>query len=397
MLDELKVKRRHFLVGAAGAAGAAALGDAGVRAARAQEASGLPDYVSWKEPGAFIQHSPQTLETMRGEIGLSPLTPNDLVFVRNNLPSLTEEQVGDPEAWEVNVEGVAQPRPITLAELRTLGPETVACVLQCSGNGRGFFEHETSGSQWLTGAAANVSWTGVPVRTVVEAMGGVDGDKSFMTGTGGEPIPEGLDPLTVIVERSVPLEAQEVALLAWEMNGEPIPLAHGGPVRLVLPGYYGVNNVKHLKRLSFDETQSQADIQRSGYRVRPVGESGAPDQPSMYQMNVKSWVTHPLREAGTGRTQIWGVALGGTEDLDRVEVSTDGGETWEEARFVGPDLGRFAWRPFVLAADLAPGTHRIASRATTASGAAQPRDFEPNHRGYGHNGWDAHAVDVTVQ
>lgn len=401
MLGSREIKRRHFLVGATGAVGAAPFAGswmlpAGATAQEAAEAT-LPGYVSWKRPGAFIQHSEQTLETMRDEIDLAAFTPNDLVFVRNNLPSLTEDDVGEPEAWDVSVEGVAEPATLSLADLKTMDADTVACVLQCSGNGRAFFDHETSGSQWTVGAAANVLWTGVPVRTLVEELGGIADDRRFMTGTGGETIPEGIEPLTVIVERSLPAEARETALLAWEMNGEPIPLAHGGPLRLIVPGYYGVNNIKHLKRLSFDMAESEAEIQQTGYRMRPVGESGAPDQPSMYGMSVKSWVTQPLGEVETGRVQIWGVAMGGTEALSRVEVSTDGGATWQEARLVGPDLGPFAWRPFALAAELVPGTYRVASRATTVSGATQPRDMEPNHRGYGHNGWDAPAVDLTVQ
>jgi len=394
MADRTSIPRRHFIVGAAGTACAGAALATGASPALAQDGA-LPDYVAWKEPDAFVRHSAQTLETRRSEIG-SLITPNDVLFVRNNLPSMTAEEVGEPEAWTVSVEGVAEPRTMTLAELKALDVTQVASVLQCSGNGRGFFEHETSGSQWMTGAAGNVVWTGVPVASVVAALGGIAEGARFMTGTGGEKIPEGIDPLTVMIERSVPVAAHERAILAWEMNGEPLPLAHGGPLRLVQPGFYGVNNVKHIKRLAFTEEESQAKIQQTSYRVRDVGESGAPDQPSMYEMNVKSWVTHPLMEAETGRVLINGVALGGAEDLAGVEVSTDGGASWAEARFLGPDLGPYAWRPFVLAADLAAGTHRIASRATTAGGTTQPEEFPPNHRGYGHNGWSAHAVDVTV-
>jgi DMSO/TMAO reductase YedYZ molybdopterin-dependent catalytic subunit len=392
MTHDIRIPRRHFIVGAAGVAYAGATIAGGAARAQAQD---LPDYVAWKEPDAFIQHSGNTLETKRGEIG-TVITPNDLLFVRNNLPSMTEDQVGERDAWTVSVEGVANPREMTVAELKGLDRTEIATVLQCSGNGRGFFEHETSGSQWLTGAAGNVMWTGAPVRSVVQALGGLEDGANYMTGTGGEPIPEGLDPLSVMVERSVPVAAHDRAILAWELNGEPLPLAHGGPLRLVIPGYYGVNNVKHLKRLAFTEDETQAKIQQSGYRVRDVGESGAPDQPSMWEMNVKSWITHPLMDADSGRVLISGVALGGVETLDRVEVSTDGGENWSQAGFVGPDLGPFAWRPFVLSAELSPGDYRVASRATTVMGASQPKDFPPNHRGYGHNGWDAHAIDLTV-
>ncbi|MFD2740049.1 sulfite oxidase [Sulfitobacter aestuarii] len=387
------VKRRHFLIGAAGAVGA---GATGAIPAFAQEAGKLPDYVAWKDAEDFIVHSAQTLETKRGVIGTSIVTPNSEMYIRNNLPAPDEAIVADRDAWEVSFEGLSDAKTMTLGELKKVAVETVATVLQCSGNGRAFFEHETSGSQWATGAAGCAIWSGVPVRALVEAMGGVSEGMQWLTGTGGEEIPEGLPPETIQVERSVPKEALETAILAWEMNGEPIPLAHGGPLRLVIPGYFGVNNVKYLKRLAFTAEESPAKIQQTSYRMRPVGEKGAPSQPSMYEMPVKSWITGPLRDAETGRVQIHGVAMGGTEELEKVEVSLDGGQTWQDAPMVGPDLGKYAWRPFVLITDLAEGTHELVSRATTTSGETQPEDFPANERGYGNNGWRVHGVDVTV-
>src|SRR5690606_17152873 len=115
-------------------------------------------------------------------------------------------------------------RTLSLAELKELGVETVATVLQCSGNGRAFFDHKASGTPWTVGAAGCVLWTGVPVRKVVEALGGVDAAAKFITATGGESLPQGLDPKSLMVERSVPLAAMENALLAWEINGEPLPV-----------------------------------------------------------------------------------------------------------------------------------------------------------------------------
>lgn len=387
------VKRRHFLIGSAGAVGAAAV----VSPAFAQEAATpLPDYVAWKDADDLIVHSEQTLETKRAAQGAELITPTDDLYIRNNLPAPSEDIVADRDAWSVDVEGVAEPGAMTVGEMKTLAVETVVCVLQCSGNGRAFFEHETSGTQWSVGAAGNVVWTGVPVRAVVEAMGGLAEGMTWLTGTGGEEIPEGVPVETVQVERSVPKEAMERAILAWEMNGEPMPLAHGGPLRLVIPGYYGVNNVKYLKRLAFTAEESPNKIQQTSYRVRPVGEKGDPSQPSMFEMAVKSWITGPLMDAETGRVQIHGVAMGGVSDLERVEVSVDGGESWSEAQFLGPDLGPYAWRPFVLIADLAEGSHVLASRATNAAGDTQPEDFPGNERGYGNNGWRVHAVDVTV-
>ncbi len=165
---------------------------------------------------------------------------------------------------------------------------------------------------------------------------------------------------------------------------------------MVVPGYYGVNNVKYVKNVGFTEDQTDAKIQASGYRVRDVGVKGAPDQPSMWEMNVKSWVTAPLDSGRTGRNMIYGVAFGGTVALEKVDVSVDGGKTWKQARFLGPDLGPYAWRPFVLATDMPAGEHRIVSRATDVRGNTQPEGRIENERGYGHNGWSDHGVTVAI-
>jgi DMSO/TMAO reductase YedYZ molybdopterin-dependent catalytic subunit len=391
------LSRRHFIVAGTGAAGVLAINpETGFISPVHAQDKPLPDYVAWKNPKAMIVHSTNTLETKRDFFGTSGITPADELYVRNNLPAPADDIVANRDAWEVSIEGVRKPRSIKLGELKTLGIETVACVLQCSGNGRGFFSHKASGSPWKVGAAGNVIWSGVPLRVVAEVMGGVSDGRKFITGTGGEKLPDKIDPKAVIVERSVPLTAMANALLAWEMNGSPVPLAHGGPVRLIVPGYYGVNHVKYLKRLAFTEAETDVNIQRTGYRVRPVGQKGAPTQPSMWEMSVKSWITHPLKETEKGPVQIFGVAFGGSNAVKGVDVSTDGGKTWKAARFIGPDMGRFAWRTFAIAADLKPGSYTIASRATDTAGHVQPENFEPNERGYGHNGWSAHAVKVTI-
>ncbi|WP_274423918.1 SorT family sulfite dehydrogenase catalytic subunit [Chelativorans sp. YIM 93263] len=399
----LSIPRRHFLIAAAGTAGAAAssLTPLGSRPALAQESENgsgsLPEPFGSKIADSLIVHSELTLETERDAIGTSGITAKDILYVRNNLPTPSEEIVADPDAWEVQIEGVREPRSVTVGELKSMGVETVSTVLQCSGNGRGFFDHETSGSQWLTGAAGNLLWSGVPVRDVVEALGGLEDGRNFMTSTGGEDLPEGVDESQVVVERSIPVDhAMEHGILAWEMNGEPVPLIHGGPLRVVIPGYYGINNVKYVRRVAFTEEESDASIMRTSYRVRPVGVEGAPDQPSMWEMKVKSWITRPLADVESGRVLLYGVAFGGINALERVEVSTDGGENWQEARLLGPDLGRFAWQPFVLSAELEPGTYTVTSRATDSEGRVQEEVTEPNHRGYDYSGWRVLAVDVTV-
>jgi DMSO/TMAO reductase YedYZ molybdopterin-dependent catalytic subunit len=106
-------------------------------------------------------------------------------------------------------------------------------------------------------------------------------------------LPEGLDPLSLLVERSVPREAMEDTMLTWEMNNEPLSLAHGGPLRLIVPGYTGVNNVKYIKRLAFTAEQSPAKIQKTGYRLPPMDAKVSPDQPSV-------WAMEPNADPGAG-------------------------------------------------------------------------------------------------
>lgn len=387
--------RRSLLLGSAGAmAAVSVLGFTPL--AKADEPKSLPDYAAWKERNALIVHSTNTMETERGAIGNGVITASDRLFVRNNLPAPPASVTDNPDVWELRIEGVKNPRTLTVGELKAMGVTTVASVLQCSGNGRAFFPHGASGTQWSVGAAGCVMWTGVPLKDVVEALGGPADGARYITATGGESLPEGLDPKTIMVERSVPTRALDSALLAWEMNDEPLTHTHGGPLRMVVPGYYGVNNVKYVKNLAFTENQTDAKIQASGYRVRDVGVKGSPDQPSMWEMNVKSWVTAPLETGRAGRNMIYGVAFGGTVALEKVDVSVDGGKTWKQARFLGPDLGSYAWRPFVLAAELPAGEHRIVSRATDVEGNTQPEGRIENERGYGHNGWSDHGVTVAI-
>lgn len=395
--------RRSLLSTALGLAAGVGLGGCskgetdGPGAAPSGEAAAPEGFPFGLDETLFENHglAPLTLETKRALLdGL--VTPTDRIFVRNNLGPPPASVLEDRDAWCIEVTGVANPGTLSLGDLKTLGRATVACVLQCSGNGRRFFEHGASGSQWGVGAAANVIWTGVPLRAVIEHLGGAVDGARFATVLGGDPLPEGLDP-KLRIERSVPLEAAiERGILAWELNGAPLDLVHGAPLRLVMPGYYGVNQVKHAEGLALTAEESDHKIQAKSYRVRPIGESSDPSQPSMWEMNVKSWITSPLESAATGETYVTGVAFSGAGPATRVEVSTDGGTTWNDAEFVGPDLGAFAWRTFAFPWKAAAGTHTLMCRATDTSGATQPELRVENERGYRHNGWRDHGVQVTV-
>ncbi|MBC7944353.1 MAG: sulfite oxidase [Burkholderiales bacterium] len=393
-------RRRQLLAGSVGALAAAGLsGWSSKSLAEEAKPKPLPVYVNWKDADDVIVHSSSTLETRREAFGTSVITPADQLYIRNNLPAPDASIVADRDAWQIALEGVKNPRSLTVGELKSMGLETVAMVLQCSGNGRGFFPHKPSGTPWTVGAAGCTIWSGVPVRAVVEALGGVGEGVRFMTGTGGEKLPDGIDPKTVIVERSIPLQAMNQALLAWEMNGEPVPMAHGGPLRLIVPGYYGVNHIKYIKRLALTAEETDAKIQKTGYRMSPIGEKGNPSQPSVLAMTVKSWINHPSGAGDSvraGLMQIDGVAFGGINGVKGVEVSWDGGKAWKEATFVGPDMGRYAWRQFVFPVKLKAGTYRFASRATDSQGNVQPEARVENASGYSNTSWHDHAVEIVV-
>ncbi len=365
-------------------------------------AKGLPASLAWKDPDAFIVHSSQTVETKRGLIGSGVVTPIDRLFIRNNVNPPSDAIVADRDAWRVEIAGVANPRTLSVAELKRIGLASVATVLQCSGNGRKYMQdvlqpgQKISGTPWTVGAAGCVIWTGVPLKAVVDALGGPAPGVRFVTGTGGEELPAGLKPKDVMVERSVPLSTLDTVLLAWEVNGEPLPLAHGGPLRMIVPGYSGVNNIKYVKTVALTEAETDAKIQAASYRMHGVGEKAGPAQPSIWEQPVRSWITAPLENGAAGRTVVTGVAFGGMNAVARVEVSTDGGRTWADAPLIGPDLGRYAWRLFALALDLPAGTHVLASRATDAAGTVQPEETKPNGGGYSYNGWRGPAITLTI-
>jgi sulfite oxidase len=398
------LRRRQLIVGSAGLlAGAGLVGRSGEAAAQASApvataARPLPAYVAWKDANAVIVHSATTIETRRSAFGTSGITPAEQLYIRNNLPAPDAAIVADRDAWQVAIEGVRNPRVLSVAELKTMGVETVATVLQCSGNGRGFFPSKPAGTPWTVGAAGCVVWSGVPLRYVVESLGGVAPGMLYLTGTGGEKLPEGVDPLSVLVERSVAIRALNDAILAWEMNGAPLSLAHGGPMRLVVPGYQGVNNIKYVKRVAFTAAESQAKIMTHGYRITPLGGASNPAEPSVQEMGVKSWVNAPNadRAVKAGVVHVTGVAFSSGAPIRRVEVSSDGGRTWLDAAFIGPDLGRFAWRQFALPLRMAGGNYVLASRATDSAGNVQPEQRIENLHGYNNTSWADHAVKVVV-
>lgn len=321
------------------------------------------------------------------------VTPNDVFFVRHHWNA----NAPDPRTWRLAVDGdVERPLSLSLAELKRLPRATATCVLQCAGNGRAFFEPPIPGVQWRYGAVGNARWTGVRVRDLLEKAGLKAGAKHLHTA--GADVPPGKTPP---FHRSLELEkALEDAIVAYEMNGEPLPPLHGAPARLVVPGWAGDHWMKWLSKLS-----PQADPQKGfymdvGYRypIHP-GEPGVAVKPEemrpVTELFVKSTITDaPGRARAGSSVTVRGFALSGAPDIARVELTDDGGATWRPAT-LGREHDPYAWRLWSFRwVPKSAGKATLHARATDSRGSVQPREPVWNQSGYLWNGW--HSVDVEV-
>jgi sulfite oxidase len=302
-------------------------------------------------------------------------TRNDLAFVRNHhaVPETNAAQ------WKLIVDGeVKTPLTLSLKDLRGMDRVRRVATIECAGNGRGRFElPSTSGVQWGLGAVSNATWTGVPLAAVLERAGVHMAALHFWM--------EGLDrsPLDAAPKflRSVPREtALGDALLAYEMNGQALPLMHGGPLRLVVPSWYGMAWTKWLTHVHARTQESDNHFQVRGYRYADGGPVNV--------MRVKSLITTPADgdQVALGKTaRISGVAWTGTGTIARVEVTSDDGKTWEQARFT-TDAKPGAWRLWDADTPIrSAGEMRVRARATDSEGHTQPDRAAPNPAGYGNN------------
>ena len=310
-------------------------------------------------------------------------TPNDLFFVRSH-HALPVEPVAP---WTLTIDGdVTRPVTLRLEDIRGMRAERRAATIECAGNGRGRFElPSTSGVQWGLGAVSNATWTGVPLAALLERVGVQASALHFwMEGADRSPVPA-----TPKFIRSVPREtALGEAFVAYQMNGRPLPFPQGGPLRLVVPGWYGMASTKWLTHVHARATESDNHFMVRGYRYA----DGSP----VTLMRVKSLITAPLdgERVGVGTTRVTGVAWTGTGTVSQVEISTDGGRSWQPARFT-TEARPGTWR--LWEADVAIGSageQRLRARATDTSGNTQPERATPNPAGYGNNSMHEVRVDA---
>jgi len=405
----------HRLAGAAGAE--AAFGAITPTAVLAGEKVSAADLIPGKSPEMILHNAKLgVMETPLRLLREHAVTPKEIMFNRLHFPISGErhwtaslEPVERPD-WTITFDGlVSRIRHITLADLEKMGTTKVEMVVQCAGNGRAFFAAKAKcpGSQWHHGGMANVVFEGVPFKKVVEELDpGLGAQVRYVTVNGADdpPTPRGAD-----FEKSYRIDdpALDRALLAIRMNGEPIPACHGGPVRLIIPGYYGNMNVKYVSRVLFAAAQSPSVFQSRAYRVplRPVepGQMKISDftltnsEPT-YAFRIKSVIFSPLAEetVKAGKVKVRGVAFNdGQAPITLVEVSTDGGTTWKAAT-IRPAESPYAWQHWEVELELPAGTHTLISRATDAWGRSQPLDGTVmwNPKGYEWNGADH--VTITV-
>jgi DMSO/TMAO reductase YedYZ molybdopterin-dependent catalytic subunit len=350
------------------------------------------DTLSGKRPLVRLSAQPPNYESPIAYLGAA-ITPNEAFFVRCNLPDVPAI---DAERWTLAVggDGAQALAALSLADLQSLPAVEVAAVCQCTGNGRRLFDPPAPGIPWGNGAVGCARWKGARLRDVLEAAG-VTSDALEVVFAGAD---KDASAQTPEFRKSLPLwkAREETTLVAYEMNGEPLPHLHGYPARLVVPGWTATYWVKHLASIAVTTTPFEGHWMRSTYRV-PLGtfpagarfasQENAVDTP-VTEMMVNALITGP-HDGATVRAHapidVAGIAWDGGHGITGVDVSIDGGRTWTAA-VLGEALGRFAFRPWRCAIRLErKGRHAIMARAANRTGQTQPARAIDNPSGYHHN------------
>jgi len=335
----------------------------------------------------IIGYAPFNAETPRDVLS-EPVTPAASVYVRTNfdVPRL------DAREHRIRIDGAVQgPFDINVAELRELAQRTLMVTMECAGNDRLSMRPVPRGEPWQGGAISTANWSGVPLRALLDRAG-VDTSaiEVLVEGADHGARPDADKPVTFA--RSLPLAdaLSPDTLLALEMNGAPLAPEHGAPVRLVVPGWYGMASVKWVTRISVLTTAYAGYFQTRRY-VYENGNGIAP----VTRMRVKSIIVAPdersVHPAGT--LSVWGWAWSGTGAITRVELSV-GDNGWHDAQ-IERSTSPHAWSRWQIDVSLErPGRYVLRSRATDSSGATQPEASDWNHLGYGNNAVQPIVIEV---
>lgn len=330
------------------------------------------------------EKNPVNLEMPFGELD-GFITPADRFYVRchHPIPEI------DAETWRLKIEGeVEHPLELGHAELAEMATRTVTVTMECAGNGRVFLEPQRDGAQWEAGAVGNAEWTGVPLADLLTRAGVRDSAREvILLGADQGEIKEPPRPAGPLhYARSLPLaKANDDVLIALRMNGEPLTPAHGFPARAIVPGWYGMAAVKWLTRIVATAEPFQGYYQTIDYAYWERA-SGSPVLTPIRELRVKAQIARPeyAEQVRGGRPyRVHGAAWTTDALITRVEVSTDDGETWNDARLLG-EPQRNAWRLWEYEWDVpaSPGKAVLMARATDSEGRTQPATHDDDRGSY---------------
>jgi DMSO/TMAO reductase YedYZ molybdopterin-dependent catalytic subunit len=391
--------RRQFVL-AAGRAGVAAWVGGQAALALAGETVTLPfengerplATFPQKRPLILLTSRPPQLETPFAIFNDGVMTPNDAFFVRYHLSQIPTTI--DPDRFSLALSGkVAAPLKIGLKELQTqFEAVEVVAVNQCSGNGRGFSKPRVAGGQMGNGAMGNARWKGVRLKDILEKAQPTAGARQVTFHGLDRPASEKIPDFIKALDLDHALDGE--VLLAYEMNGEPLPMLNGFPLRLVVPGYYGTYWVKHLNEIQVVDEPFTGYWMDPAYRVPDNAgacvEPGAPAGKTrpISRLNVRSFITSLAdgsKMAVDREVTVRGIAFDGGYGIREVLFSEDGGRNWRETH-LGRDLGKYSFREWTIPfRPRAAGAYELTAKATNRLGQSQPMEALWNPAGYMRN------------
>ncbi|MEO8374140.1 MAG: molybdopterin-dependent oxidoreductase [Sphingomonas bacterium] len=330
------------------------------------------------------------LETPMAAMDGHVFTPNDRFFVRWHYSDMPLEV--NVQSFRLNILGaVKQPLPLSLAELLKMPRFEIAAINQCSGNSRGYFEPRVPGAQWGNGAIGNAKWTGVRLKDVLDRAG-VAANAVQVRFSGLDTPPPDAPLFAKSLDLAHAMDGE--VMIAFQMNGAQLPMLHGFPIRLVVPGWYSTYWVKALDRIELLDTPDTGYWMEKAYRIPDTPRASvAPDAKGyptvpINRMGPRSFITNiadGARVAANAPLKLRGLAMGGASGVARVDLSQDGGRTWFAAT-TGPDQGKYGFRSWnAVTPALATGDHKFAVRCTGDSGEVQTFDPIWNPGGFTRN------------
>ena len=325
---------------------------------------------------------PLNCETSLSSLAGRAVVPNAKFYIRNHfhIPSI------DSDRWCLRLVGlVRQPLRLRLSDLLEMPSKTMVVTLECAGNGRSFLSPSVDGEQWGLGAVGTAEWTGVPLAEVLRRAG-VDATATEIVLRGADSPASGLSGGQRRFERSLKVtDAQQIpVLLAYAMNGEPLPQAHGFPLRAIVPGRYAVNSVKWLDEIELTRIPFKGYFQTDRYVYEWKRDGDVVTEP-VGNLRVRALITSPLdgQTVEAGHLAVSGVAWSGIAPIARVDVTVDDGP-WRRARMLDRP-SRYGWQKWELTTRVKSGEISIRARATDRLGNTQPVRAEWNRLGYGNN------------